>query len=838
MKKVIHTLTIDTETDRIGYKNVAPNLVCLTYHLSLGPGAGILVPWEKSPIDEVLISLMETHYSLNCKMRLVGHNICFDLAVLIKKYPYLLPYVFKWFDRDLIHDTLINEKLLNLTRHGQIDLITVNGAATKAKYSLADLENKYLGIDRHDQKTDPDAPRTNYDTMMGVPLTQWPDNYKTYAIEDAINTGGVYEAQLDAQAACIDQTGYDPFIAATAKVRDHFGLYLIQIVGSCVDGKKLLEVQKYYEKQYRADQLRKPLLDSGLLIDAIPPQPYVNGAQDHKEICTRNKNHPEYKAAKFDCGCPVKMTAEKKETENTYNRFDYVFNLARSLPYFRLKPSDACAAWLKGKTNNTDTPLYDILVGEDGYFKNELLANLNKELPDGSFMPSRRLIPGDKDSVLKFSMNKEWQANFCSYGSLDYIYDGEKASLLQVWHNRNVLSKMITEYIPKMFYTNELGEQVPAEIIHGSYDPLKKTGRSGCRTSDLYPSRNDQNVDPRIREVTIPRPGNVIVSTDYERMELGTAAQKCYDLFGYSVLRDKINAGVDVHAFLGARIAYAMDPLFHKAVQSQVVNGQISEAAFNVFEQLKGIELPCESPDFRTVFIESHPNHTGEITWKDFYKHYRNFAKPTGLGYPGGLGPATFISFAKGTYGVTVDLETATQLRDIWKQTFPEMDQYLKWVSKECIDKNHHPIVEYDEAGVPKKIRYYTYDTPRGMHRAKCTFCQAANGQALQAFSAEGALTALYRVQKAFWLAEHGDLLYGCIVINFVHDEIIWESPNDDRLGARARAVEKIMVDAMQEITPDVRAGAESAAMYRWNKYAEPLWDGDNLMVWEPEPEI
>jgi hypothetical protein len=127
------------------------------------------------------------------------------------------------------------------------------------------------------------------------------------------------------------------------------------------------------------------------------------------------------------------------------------------------------------------------------------------------------------------------------------------------------------------------------------------------------------------------------------------------------------------------------------------------------------------------------------------------------------------------------------------------------------------------------------------MHRPKCSFCEIANGFGLQTPSAEGALEALYRVQEVIWLAEPGDLLYGVIIINFVHDEIIWESPNDELLGQRARAVEKIMIDAMEEITPDVKAGAESAAMYRWNKYAKGLWvdsvAGEVLNVWEPEPE-
>jgi hypothetical protein len=73
------------------------------------------------------------------------------------------------------------------------------------------------------------------------------------------------------------------------------------------------------------------------------------------------------------------------------------------------------------------------------------------------------------------------------------------------------------------------------------------------------------------------------------------------------------------------------------------------------------------------------------------------------------------------------------------------------------------------------------------------------------------------------------------MVIAFIHDEILWESPDDGLLGQRARAIEGIMIEAMAELTPDVKAGAETAAMYRWDKSAKSLWEGDKLVVWEPD---
>ena len=35
----------------------------------------------------------------------------------------------------------------------------------------------------------------------------------------------------------------------------------------------------------------------------------------------------------------------------------------------------------------------------------------------------------------------------------------------------------------------------------------------------------------------------------------------------------------------------------------------------------------------------------------------------------------------------------------------------------------------------------------------------------------------------------------------------------------------------MEELTPNVKAGAESAAMLRWNKLAEPVFDASGRLI-------
>ena len=77
-------------------------------------------------------------------------------------------------------------------------------------------------------------------------------------------------------------------------------------------------------------------------------------------------------------------------------------------------------------------------------------------------------------------------------------------------------------------------------------------------------------------------------------------------------------------------------------------------------------------------------------------------------------------------------------------------------------------------------------------------------------------------------------MLYECYlrklrVVNFIHDEIISELTIKPAhlLLAEIHSIEKMMVDTMSEILPDVKIAVESGLMNRWYKEAEGLLDAD-----------
>jgi hypothetical protein len=817
----------DTETEPITYQNPIPAMMCMTYSNTRDLKGSIKTPWEHK-IDQQFKEMY------NNGQHSVGHNTSFDLSILAFQYPDLLPYIFDALDRGLIHDTLLREKLLMLTLHGNFEMIELNGCNVRLGYKLVDLEKKYLDIDRSDLKDNEDAPRMHYDIYKDVPLAKWDKAFIDYAVDDAINTGLIYEAQEKERQRCIEMTGYDPFKVETFRVKISFALRLLECVGSQLDPEMVKEVTERFRTEYAQPRLRNPLLAAGLLIDALPPQPYAKGTLDHTAACEGLKNTKEQKQLRKNkaCGCPPKMKRAEPEHNPTKPLFRYIWNLAHQNPEIKAWPSDGCASDLR------KADIYKTVI-EGKAFKPEIIA--------GTVVDGVAVFPDD----IKLKTDEVWSSTFAA---LD--------PLLTIWAERKALRKIITDYLPKMYYTDENGVTEPATTIRGSFYPLCLTGRSSSSASKLYPSRNEQNVDPRVRPCTIAREGNLIVSTDYNGMELGTLAQKCVNLFGHSVMADNINAGIDNHAYLAAQIAAAMDTNFAQGLQDDHITTK--EAIYRIFSQLKTFKEVCTFAAFCETFKEKYRQDESKeldrpVLWSDFFTHYRMISKTTGLGFPGGLGAATMVAFAKGMYKLDLTVEVAKQLREVWLETYPEMGQYLDWVNKQCKDPHNLPIEYEDDSGEIKKKTFYAYDTPRGMHRARCGYCEAANGAGLQAFSAEGALEGLYRVQKAMWLAGYDgplddisnflsivdpkSLLDGSYSINFLHDEIIWETPVNNTTslnvcGETVDVVENIMVVAMQEITPDVRAGVESAAMNRWYKKAEEIRDEhNNLVPWSPEPE-
>jgi DNA polymerase I len=88
--------------------------------------------------------------------------------------------------------------------------------------------------------------------------------------------------------------------------------------------------------------------------------------------------------------------------------------------------------------------------------------------------------------------------------------------------------------------------------------------------------------------------------------------------------------------------------------------------------------------------------------------------------------------------------------------------------------------------------------THTGRLRSKASFCAARN-TIFQGLAADGTLSGLLRV----WRAGHK-------IVAFVHDQIVVESPADDRVLDRKAEIERLMIGGMHEVIPGMNVKVET----------------------------
>ena len=174
------TVVFDTETHLIEPGRLAPKLVCMTWATDGGPA---------DIVDAEGAVAFARAWLLDPTVRLVGHNVAFDLAVLAEQRPSLLPLIFDAYSAGRISDTMIREKLLMLAE-GRLSYDFVE--KTKPGFSLAACARRHLGLDL---AKGVDTWRLRYSELDGVPLADWPDEALLYALGDATTTRDVWLAQ-------------------------------------------------------------------------------------------------------------------------------------------------------------------------------------------------------------------------------------------------------------------------------------------------------------------------------------------------------------------------------------------------------------------------------------------------------------------------------------------------------------------------------------------------------------------------------------------------------------------------------------------------------------------
>jgi len=96
--------------------------------------------------------------------------------------------------------------------------------------------------------------------------------------------------------------------------------------------------------------------------------------------------------------------------------------------------------------------------------------------------------------------------------------------------------------------------------------------------------------------------------------------------------------------------------------------------------------------------------------------------------------------------------------------------------------------------------------TATGRVRANASYAACRNG-IMQGLAADGAIHALWDLWRA-----------GYKIVNFIHDEIICEVPEDEHLPARVTEIERLMIEGMQKVVPGANVRGEPEVRRSFSK--------------------
>lgn len=301
-------------------------------------------------------------------------------------------------------------------------------------------------------------------------------------------------------------------------------------------------------------------------------------------------------------------------------------------------------------------------------------------------------------------------------------------------------------------------------LERGQYEPIHtRYGIAGTtRTTSANPNMQNWRRLEGVRECFTARDGKCFVESDAKGLELATLAQVISWKLNIDHMCRLLNDGIDLHLFAAARL-----------------NGWD-------YEQAK-------------VWLKERDRH-GEPTKRALHvKEQRQFCKIANFGYPGFMGAATLVPYAR-QQGTRITLEQAEDLKDNWGRTLPSCLAYLR----------HVKTLRNPRTGL------YDLEIPGSdIWRAGVTISSAANC-GFQGLGARVMKKVGWNLTREAW-TDPDSALYALPLVMFTHDSFAWEASIGDQHEVAERT-EEVIRDTAAGMMPHVKLEAESVAMLHYSK--------------------
>jgi hypothetical protein len=485
-----HRFSMDTETCLLAPGLQAPPLVCLQFKVDGGPAQLI------HRTDPALKRVVE--YALQ-RANWNGHNLVYDVAVLMAAFPDLIPLFFDLFDDDGAVCTIVVQKLLDIAR-GRFKLASTRGYGmdrVAAAHKLSHAVNKE------------DPYRLTYGELIHTPITLWNEGQLGYALNDVDVQDAVYLAQQEyARSRGV------PLADQYRQTRAALWLHLIACRGIRVDPQRCEE----YLANVRATlEIDREICAELALVRPDGSRDTTRAQEWMVQLCREAEEDD----------LPITEAGERQ--------------VRAALGLQDKQPIPKAGTWkalelLGGKVGAKGLA---ICLNEDAckeYGDEVLEAYQRYSTGTTQLARAERLYVAARSGLpiqSRFGSLQDTGRTSCSQGDVK----GEKTP------------SAIGSQLQNPAKDKKVRRKQMAGWVVDPTDPKKFLNPITGETKAIVFTRKGT------RELFVPRTGFWFCSTDYGSMEMCGFAQVCIWTVGFSRLAEVLNAGRDPHVELGATLA-------------------------------------------------------------------------------------------------------------------------------------------------------------------------------------------------------------------------------------------------------------------------------------------